>query len=178
MGQYDRTVITSGSLLPSHSMSCSGKEAIDLLGILLPDSALGKGLLRGKPLWDKCLKPHLSSQSSGHTVGRADDLLCSSVSLAALFHSDALLETPASHVLWKAIFFRRLLNIQELYCEPNAGCYFLILTVPWVDTGTHIHNFLLSFPNMQGIVRPSPQETEDEQDRTQHLLLMTSTRHN
>lgn len=59
----------TGSLLPSYSKSCNGREAAALLGILLPDFALGKGLLRGKSLWDKRQNPRLSSV---HLVEGAD----------------------------------------------------------------------------------------------------------
>lgn len=80
--------MTAGSLLPSIANPAMGGRLQLCLGS--SDFALRKGLLRGKSLWDKCQNPRLSSQSSGHLVGGADNLLCCSILLAALFHGDAL----------------------------------------------------------------------------------------
>lgn len=102
--------MAAGLLLPPYSKSCNGREVAALLGILLLDFALRKGLLRGRSVWGKCQNPCLYSWSSGHLAGAADDLFCCSISLAAHFHGDALLETcqPRSmrvHFLEKASQF-------------------------------------------------------------------------
>lgn len=103
--------MAEGLLLPSYSKSCNAREVAALLGILLPDFALRKGLLRGKSLWGKCQNLCLYSRSSGHLVGGADDLLCCSILLAALFHGDALLDRPASQASWGSTLLRKLLNL-------------------------------------------------------------------
>lgn len=137
--------MTTGSFLSSYSKSCNGREAAALLGILLPDIALRKGLLGGKSPWVKCQNPRLSSRPSHHLVGGADKVLCCSILLTAPFHGDALLETPAGPVSLGSIFLRRLLNEQELYCKPNTGCYVLILALSWVDSSTNIHSLPTPF---------------------------------